>query len=151
VSGTQAGGVTEPLRLAALVALLGLALLGAQHERRGGQHEHEGAEDSDLDDRVGEPLVLADEVGASTDSTMISLIEAIIPTTRNGSATTSRLPRMTRTAKSSSTTMKTSSRVSSTSRTSSVVSASPPSSVSPRPAATSRARAATARTAAMPT
>jgi hypothetical protein len=49
---------------------------------------------------------------ASTESTTISLIEAMMPTTRNGSATSSRFSTVVRSAKSSSTTMKTSRRTS---------------------------------------
>ena len=52
---------------------------------------------------------------ASTDRTTISLIEAMTPMIRNGSATSSRFSTVVRTAKSSSTTMKTSSRTSSNS------------------------------------
>ena len=52
---------------------------------------------------------------AFTDSTTISLIEAMMPTMRNGSAISSRSDSVLRTADSSSTTMNTSSSVSSTS------------------------------------
>ena len=53
---------------------------------------------------------------ASTERTTISLIEAMIPTSRNGSARSSRFSTVVRTANSSSTTMNTSSRMSSRSR-----------------------------------
>ena len=82
---------------------------------------------------------------------MISLIEAMMPTMRNGSATTSRLPTITRTANSSSTTMKTSSSVSSDASTTSLADWSPPMSVRPAAADTSRIPAATASRTAMPT
>ena len=118
-SGRRGGrisvGAIRGVRVVAVVALAGLALLPAKHERRDARagartrpgHRSRGS--GSWNASSSSPAVSA----ALTASTTISLIDAMIPTTRNGSAISSRLARVVRTANSSSTTMNTSSSVSS--------------------------------------
>ena len=132
------------------LAFLGFALLDPEHPRCRSEQQHDNPENSDLPQLIPEGRSFADRLSAAfTDSTTISLIEAMMPTSRNGSATSSRLAMVIRTAESSSTRMNSSSNVSSTSTTGLVLKSSNTSRRS-LPATPSSTTDATSKSAAMP-